>query len=69
MSFNEFVTIEAHLRDRIAGAGSARPRQLSSSLSRNCDRIAGLGWRYVAGADCHYFSVRFRPTAGRGRKM
>lgn len=51
MTFNESNTVEAHLRDLLAGAASARPAQLSIGLARTSGRIAGLGWHYVAPAD------------------
>ena len=51
MIFNESNTVEAHLRDLLAGAASARPAQLSIGLARTGGRIAGLGWHYVAPAD------------------
>jgi type I restriction enzyme, R subunit len=49
--FTESNTVEAHLRDLLAGAASARPTQLSIGLSRAGGRIAGLGWHYIAPAD------------------
>ena len=49
--FNESNTVEAHLRDLLAGAASARPAQLSIGLARTGGKIAGLGWHYVAPAD------------------
>ncbi|MCB2046330.1 MAG: hypothetical protein KDE61_09635, partial [Novosphingobium sp.] len=51
MTFTESNTVEAHLRDLLAGAASARPAQLSIGLARTGGRIAGLGWHYVAPAD------------------
>lgn len=51
MTFTESNTVEAHLRDLLAGAASARPAQLSIGLARTGGRIAGLGWHYVATAD------------------
>ena len=47
MTFNESNTVEAHLRDLLAGAASARPAQLSIGLARTSGRIAGLGWHYA----------------------
>ena len=51
MTFTESNTVEAHLRDLLAGAASARPAQLSIGLARAGSKIAGLGWHYVAPAD------------------
>ena len=51
MKFTEANTVEAHLRDLLAGAASARPAQLALGLARAGGRIAGLGWHYVAPAD------------------
>ena len=51
MTFNEANTVEAHLRDLLAGAASARPAQLSIGLARAGGKIAGLGWHYVAPTD------------------
>ena len=51
MTFTEANTVEAHLRDLLAGAVSARPAQLSIGLARTSGRIAGLGWHYLAPAD------------------
>lgn len=51
MRFNESNTVEAHLRDLLAGAASARPAQLSTGLACTGGKIAGLGWHYVAPAD------------------
>lgn len=54
MTFTESNTIEAHLRDLLAGAASARPAQLSIGLARTGGRnVAGLGWHFVAPADLH----------------
>lgn len=53
MTFNESNTVEAHLRDLLAGAASARPAQPAIGLARTGGRIAGLGWHYVAPADLH----------------
>lgn len=51
MPFNEVNTVEAHLRDLLAGAASARPAQLAPRLARASGKIAGLGWHYVAPDD------------------
>jgi type I restriction enzyme R subunit len=51
MTFTEANTVEAHLRDLLAGAASARPVQLASGLARVGGKIAGLGWHFVAPAD------------------
>ncbi|MBY2998425.1 HsdR family type I site-specific deoxyribonuclease [Rhizobium leguminosarum] len=50
-SFNEGNTVEAHLRDILAGLPAARPRDLSNGLARLGGRISGLGWHCVAPAD------------------
>ncbi|MGO6690721.1 type I restriction endonuclease subunit R [Rhizobium johnstonii] len=49
--FTEANTVEAHLRDLLAGAVSARPSQLSLGLARIAGKIAGSGWHYVAPAN------------------
>jgi len=51
MTFTEANTVEAHLRDLLAGAASARPAHISTGLARAGGKIAGLGWHYVAPAD------------------
>lgn len=51
MSFTESNTVEAHLRDLLAGQASARLAQLSPGLARTGGKIAGLGWHYVGPAD------------------
>jgi type I restriction enzyme R subunit len=51
MSFTEANTVEAHLRDHLAGFASARPAQLSLGFARVGGKIAGLGWHYVAPAE------------------
>jgi len=51
MTFTEANTVEAHLRDLLAGAASARPAQLSIGFARTGGKIAGLGWHYVPPAD------------------
>lgn len=51
MTFTEANTVEAHLRDLLAGAALARPAQLSIGLARAGGKIAGLGWHYLAPAD------------------
>ena len=51
MSFTEANTVEAQLRDLLAGVLSARPAQFSPGLARVGNNIAGLGWHYVAPAD------------------
>jgi type I restriction enzyme R subunit len=51
MHFTEANTVEAHLRDLVAGATSLRPAQLSLGLARAGGKVAGLGWHYVAPAD------------------
>ena len=51
MTFTESNTVEAHLRDLLSGAASARPVKLSTGLARTGGKVAGLGWHYVAPAD------------------
>jgi type I restriction enzyme R subunit len=51
MTFTESNTVEAHLRDLLAGAALVRPAQLSSGLARASGKIAGLGWHYIAPVD------------------
>lgn len=51
MTFTEANTVEAHLRDLLAGAASDRSANLAPGLARSGGRIAGLGWNYVAPAD------------------
>ncbi|WP_091741905.1 type I restriction endonuclease subunit R [Phenylobacterium immobile] len=51
MKFTESNTVEAHLRDLLAGAPSPRPAPLSIGLARAGGKIAGLGWHYFAPAD------------------
>src|SRR5690242_13909409 len=51
MPFNESNTVEAHLRDLLTGAASARAAQLSIGLARTGGKIAGLGWHHVATTD------------------
>lgn len=51
MNFTESNTVEAYLRDLLAGAASARPPQLSIGLARTGGRIAGLGWHYASPAE------------------
>ncbi len=52
MSFTEANTVEAHLRDLLAGAGAgaAHPARLPPGLARADGKIVGLGWHYVAPA-------------------
>ncbi|MBP2489131.1 hypothetical protein JOH50_004858 [Rhizobium leguminosarum] len=47
MTFIESNTVEAYLRDLLAGAASARPTQLAPGLARTGGAIAGLVWRGV----------------------
>lgn len=49
--FNEANTVEAHLRDLLAGVTSSRPVHLSPGYARKAGKILGLGWYYVAPAD------------------
>ncbi|MGO7864968.1 HsdR family type I site-specific deoxyribonuclease [Rhizobium ruizarguesonis] len=50
-SFNEGNTVEAHLRDILAGQPTLRPRDFGPGLARVGNRVTGLGWHYVAPAD------------------
>ena len=51
MSFTESNTVEAHLRDLLAGATSVRPTKFSPGLARAGGKIVGLGWHYVGPVD------------------
>ncbi|RWQ45674.1 MAG: HsdR family type I site-specific deoxyribonuclease [Mesorhizobium sp.] len=51
MTFTESNTVEAYLRDLLAGPVPARPTLLSPGLARRGGKIAGLGWHYVAPAN------------------
>jgi type I restriction enzyme R subunit len=50
-SFNEGNTVEAHLRDILAGRSTSRPREHLAGLARTGGRIDGLGWHYVTPAE------------------
>ncbi len=50
MTFSESNTVEAHLRDLLAGA-AARPAHLAPGIARAGGKMAGLGWHYIAPAD------------------
>ncbi|MBP2489130.1 type I restriction enzyme R subunit [Rhizobium leguminosarum] len=49
--FNEGNTVEAHLRDILSGSPTLRPTNFQPGHARAANRIAGLGWHYVAPAD------------------
>jgi type I restriction enzyme R subunit len=49
--FNEGNTVEAHLRDILAGPVTGRPMQFSPGLARAGGKIVGLGWHYIVPAD------------------
>ena len=49
MTFNEANTVEAFIRDRLAGA--AEPATGSLGLAREGGRITGLGWNFVGPTD------------------
>lgn len=49
MTFNESNTVEAFVRDRLAGATG--PAAISSDLARQGGKISGLGWHFVGPAD------------------
>ena len=69
MTFTEANTVEAHLRDLLAGAASARQVPLATGLASMCGKIAGLGWHYVAPADFPLFGVRASSVTGFGKQM
>ncbi len=46
MTFTEANTVEAHLRDLLAGAASAGPMQFATGLARTGGGIAGFGLEY-----------------------
>lgn len=69
MTFTEANTVEAHLRDLLAGAVSARPAELSAGLARTGGRIAGVGWHYVATRDLHLLGVRSSSVSSCGRHI
>lgn len=48
MTFTESNTVEAHLRDLLAGSDSARPTHVSPGFARKGGKVAGLGWHFVA---------------------
>ncbi len=43
MTFTESNTVEAHLRDLLAGSASMRPTKFSPGLARTGGKIVGLG--------------------------
>lgn len=45
-------TVEAHLRDQLAGPASARRRQVSRSFTRTGAKLENLGW-----ASCQILQV------------
>lgn len=49
MTFNEANTVEAFIRDRLAG--EAGPASVSTGLARQGGRVAGVGWHYVHPSD------------------
>ena len=49
MTFNEANTVEAFIRDRLAG--EARPAIVSPELARQASGISGLGWHFVGPTD------------------
>lgn len=69
MTFNEANSVEAHLRDVLAGAASARSAQLSPGLARIGGKIAGLGPRYVCTFQSRLSHGRSMPFLGLGRRM
>lgn len=50
-SFNEGNTVEAHLRDILAGLPTTRPEEVSAGLARAGGRLSGLGWQFIGPAD------------------
>ena len=49
MTFNEANTVEAFIRERLAGNSKSTP--FSTSFARQGGAIAGLGWHFVGPAD------------------
>lgn len=49
MSFNEANTVEAFIRDRLAGGRSSTA--VTPGLARQGGAISGLGWHFVGPAD------------------
>jgi len=66
MIFTESNTVEAHLRDLLAGPASARLAQLSIGLARTGSRIVGLGWHYVAHFERGFLGLRPKLIVSRG---
>jgi hypothetical protein len=63
MTFNEANTVEAHRRDLLASAASARTAQFSIGLARMSGRIGGIRWNYVASdGRMPHFSKRSLPA-------
>jgi type I restriction enzyme R subunit len=52
MIFNEANTVEAFIRDRLAG--SAGLAAVAPGLTRQGGAISGLGWNFVGHADLLY---------------
>jgi type I restriction enzyme R subunit len=65
MSFTESNTVEAHLRDLLAGSASARPAQLSTSLAHADSKIADRVWHYVAPTAPESIGLEYRLIVGR----
>ena len=49
MAFNEANTVEAFIRDLLAGEGG--PARLSPGAARQGGRVSGLGWHYIRPGD------------------
>ena len=49
MAFNEANTVEAFVRDLLAG--ESRPARVSPGLARQGGRVSGLGWHYIRPGD------------------
>lgn len=69
MKFNESNTVEAHLRDLLAGAAATRPAQLAPGPAHVGGRIAGLCSDYVAPGERDFFGSRLRSAVGGGRQL
>src|SRR4051794_36998588 len=50
--FNEANTVEAFVRDRLAG-GVTRHSSVGPGLARRLGQVAGLGWHFVAAQSLH----------------
>ncbi|MDW9819711.1 hypothetical protein GOC60_32485 [Sinorhizobium meliloti] len=62
-------TVEAHLRDILAGVASVSSAKFSPGFARIGGRIAGLGWQFFAPGDRDFFGVQFGSVTGRRRQI